>query len=116
MRHSALLIINSGSSSVKFQVFSNTENLDLLAKGKIINIGGEPSFTAVNETSKHQRTLITLEKGMTYEQAIHLILDWISQQQQNWEIHAVAHRVVHGGEYFTQSVLVTPQIISNWKH
>lgn len=112
MRHSALLIINSGSSSVKFQVFSNTETLDLLAKGKIINIGGEPSFTAVNETLEHQRTLITLEKDMTYEQAIHLILDWISQQQQSWEIHAVAHRVVHGGEYFTQSVLVTPQIIS----
>ncbi|HAT6976943.1 TPA: acetate/propionate family kinase [Legionella pneumophila] len=112
MRHSALLIINSGSSSVKFRLFSNTEKLDLLAKGKVINIGGQPSFIAVNEMSEHQSAVITLEKEMTHEKAIHLILDWISQQQQNWEIHAVAHRVVHGGEYFTQSVLVTPQIIS----
>lgn len=111
MRHSALLIINTGSSSIKFQVFSNTEHLELLAKGKITNLESIPSFYAINEILEQERTSITLETQISHEQALHLILDWISQQQQNWEINAAAHRVVHGGEFFTGSVLITPQII-----
>ncbi|KGP62536.1 acetate kinase [Legionella norrlandica] len=108
----ALLIINAGSSSVKFQVFSNTEKLELLANGKIANIEGTPSFTAINAALTEQEISRTLGEEISHEQALQIILDWIGEQQQNWEIKAVAHRIVHGGELFTESVLITPQIIN----
>lgn len=113
MTQASLLIINSGSSSVKFQVFSNSSNLSLLASGTIANLGTTPYFKIFNITK--QNPLKNLEPNCTHEQAIRLILDWISNGENNWDISAVAHRVVHGGELFTNSVRITPEIIMQLK-
>ncbi|HRD69789.1 MAG TPA: acetate/propionate family kinase [Legionella sp.] len=104
-----LLTINSGSSSVKFQVFTQTKELDLLAKGKIYDLGTTPTFKASNQ-STNQNVANSLDADCTHEEAILLILDWVKTQP-DWEVKAVAHRVVHGGELFTQSVLITPAIL-----
>lgn len=114
MTNSSLLVINSGSSSVKFQLFSNTSDLTLLAKGKVSNIGTEPVFSVVNEKLEEQSPPETLAPDYNHKQAIHLILGWIKQNQ-NQDIKAVAHRVVHGGELFTQSTIITPSIINQLK-
>ena len=111
MINSTFLIINSGSSSVKFQVFSSSIELLLLAQGKVYNLGTKPQFSATNKTRPQEHIQQTLEADYSHVQAIHLILDWINQQDQNWNIKAVAHRVVHGGELFTKSVLVNPTIM-----
>lgn len=115
MTASAFLIINSGSSSVKFQVFSNTRALNLLAHGSISGLGNSPKFTAINELDIQHNPQLILNKKCDHEQAIHHILDWINQKNQNWDIKAVTHRVVHGGTLFTQSVLVTPHIMNQLK-
>lgn len=115
MTGATLLTINSGSSSVKFQVFSDTPELTLLASGKVYNIGTHPTFSATNELLQQKTPLQTLEHAYNHEQAIHLILEWITQQNQNWDIKAVAHRVVHGGVLFTKSILITPPIVTELK-
>ena len=110
MTGSDFLIINSGSSSVKFQVFSGTRDLALLAKGSIANLGTHPVFKVKNELTKDSTTE-ELEKDYQHGEAIALILDWIKQQDNNWQLKAVAHRVVHGGERFTHSVITTAEIL-----
>ena len=114
MTYPVLLIINAGSSSVKFQLFSLDSDLISLANGKIYNLGTEPAFTAVNEelTTTEKKTL---PQDCHHEQAIQFILQWIEKQQKHWEIAAVAHRIVHGGTLFTESVLITPEIMQQLK-
>ncbi len=107
-----LLIINSGSSSVKFQVFVDGAELILLARGKISDLGTEPSFSIIDETSQKQEAPQTLDSDCTHKEAIHFILNWIHQNHSDWDIKAVAHRVVHGGAQFKHSVLITPEIMA----
>jgi acetate kinase len=114
MTATVLLIINSGSSSVKFQVFSCTDELTALAKGQIANLGTSPEFTASNEAHPEQKLVQTLPADCNHNQSIQKILEWIYQQQ-NWNIGAVAHRVVHGGTEFQNNVLVTPEVLHQLK-
>ena len=110
-----LLTINSGSSSVKFQVFANTTDLALLGHGSVYNLGTNPAFKAINEAHSQQPMLQRLENDFNHEQAIQLILQWINKQSPQWVISAVAHRIVHGGDKFTQSVLITQDIVQELK-
>lgn len=109
-----LLIINSGSSSVKFEVFSYMPELDSLAKGKVADLGTQPQFSAINKTTE-TKDKESLAEDCNHEQAIQLILEWLKKQQQHWAIKAVAHRVVHGGELFTHSVPITANIMEQLK-
>ena len=111
MSYASVLTINSGSSSVKFQVFGDTEGLVLLASGKVCNLGTNPVFIATNEDLNQPSEPKPLKADANHEQAIHLILDWINQQPQHWDPKAVAHRVVHGGTLYQQSVIITPEIM-----
>lgn len=110
-----ILIINTGSSSVKFQLFLQRSNLLLLAKGQISNLGASPSFFVTIEEGDQQLRAVkqeTLPDDSTHENAIHFILQWIEAQNQNWHISLVAHRVVHGGLKFTASVKITKEVLS----
>ncbi len=111
----AILTINTGSSSVKFQVFSNTTELSLLARGKVSNLGTKPKFSTYDEIGQQHNPPQFLEPNCDHEQAIRLILTWIKQNNANQDIKAVAHRIVHGGTQFTQSTPVTPTIINQLK-
>jgi acetate kinase len=107
-----ILAINAGSSSVKFQLFARTPDLELLARGAVDNIGTAPTFWATDE--KTQRTdKKTLTSRCTHESALKHILDWTGEDSGAWIVSAVAHRVVHGGVVFKQSALVTPAVIEN---
>ena len=118
MMHAAnniILVINTGSSSVKFQIFLQYPTLPLLAKGQIGNLGKSPFFVVtMEEGSLLQGTVKqeVLPDNSTHENAIHTILQWIEAQNQNWHINLVAHRVVHGGLKFTTSVKVTDAVLS----
>ncbi|CAM2759296.1 acetate/propionate family kinase [Legionella worsleiensis] len=114
MTNTVVLIVNSGSSSVKFQVFDYTAELQLLAQGKITDLGTKPAFSVVDEIHHNQHTYKVLAPDFNHLQSIEEILNWINHQK-NWTITAVAHRVVHGGMAFTQSVLVTADVLSQLK-
>jgi acetate kinase len=118
MMHTAksiILVINTGSSSVKFQLFLQDPNLPLLAKGQIGNLGIFPSFRVTMKPSDQEPHTVTQESlpdDSTHEKAIHTILQWIEAQNQNWHISLVAHRVVHGGLKFTSSVKITDEVLA----
>lgn len=116
-----VLVLNSGSSSVKFQVIQTdlsliSRNADIkLASGIIERIGSESiiTFNAAGSASAKQTAPIRDHKS-----AVDRIIKWIISKDSNIasikslkDIHAVGHRVVHGGEKFTASVLLNERII-----
>ncbi len=113
----SILVINTGSSSIKFQLFKGP-HLHLLARGNITNIGNVPFFTAMKTKAsedKDQKIEKKLSGKYTYKEALNYILNWIGTDEQNGEISMVAHRVVHGGEYFTKSTRINSAVFSKLK-
>ncbi len=111
-----VLVVNAGSSSLKYQLF-DTATYDVLAKGICERIGidgkithkmpGRDSYVAECDMPNHSvATKILIE---TLTSAEHGCIKSMS------EIEAVGHRVVHGGAYFSESVLVTPEVLEKLK-
>ncbi len=103
-----LLTVNAGSSSVKASLFARGSGLPLLAECHIKNIGESPVFTLSCDNAEHEQAL---PPASTHEDALAHILRWIAAQGKGWTLTAAAHRVVHGGQDFTEPVLVTPDVL-----
>lgn len=107
-----ILVLNSGSSSLKYQLI-DMENEQVLAKGNYEKIGMEGSFVthkANGEKYKYERD------AKNHEEAISFVLEQFTDSEHGVissldEITAVGHRVVHGGEKFNQSVVITDEVI-----
>ncbi|KTD53897.1 acetate/propionate family kinase [Legionella quateirensis] len=114
IKAASILVINVGSSSVKFQLFSRQLNPQLLVQGKVADIGGRPSFiatdTMLNPENKQADKKI-LSDNCSHEEALHRIWDWIEEWSEQWQVTAVAHRIVHGGTLFKSSVLINPHVM-----
>lgn len=106
-----ILAINTGSSSVKFQLFAYNAELALLAGGMVEDIGDKPSFSVTCEHESEQEHKM-LPVDFTFENALHLILEWVTKSSQ---ISIIAHRIVHGGDAFKESVIVTPAVVQKLK-
>ncbi|MCI9480819.1 MAG: acetate kinase [Oscillibacter sp.] len=109
-----ILVINAGSSSLKYQLL-NPETGVLLAKGLCERIGIDGKFTYKAEGKK---TLDAVDVAMpTHSEAIQAVLDALADKENGViasmsEIGAVGHRVVHGGEKFAASVLITDEVMA----
>ncbi len=105
-----ILAINAGSSSLKFQLIEMPKET-VLAKGLIERIGIDNSvFTIEYKETKDQVT----EDIENHEKAVKLLLDKLTSTgviSSLDEIDGVGHRVVHGGEKFNDSVLITDKVI-----
>src|ERR1043165_5973708 len=114
-----VLVLNCGSSSVKFQLIAtDLERIEQdadkrLAHGLIERIGGAGIVTFTAEGSAPKRSA---EPVRDTRAAVEMILRWAVSQESGVneinsvaDIHAVGHRVVHGGERFTSSVLITDE-------
>jgi acetate kinase len=116
-----VLVLNCGSSSVKFQLIAT--DLDLiaqdadrkLARGVIERIGGEAIITFQAEGQPAQRFTAPVRD---HRAAVEQIIRWACAPESNvsgirsvGDINAVGHRVVHGGERFTQSVIITDEVL-----
>lgn len=107
-----VLVINAGSSSLKYQLL-NTENQQVLAKGLAERIGIQGSVVSYKRDGgdKITRNLPLPDHEKAIEVVLSLITDpevgAISSMQ---EIDAVGHRVVHGGEKFADSALITEEV------
>jgi len=109
-----LLTLNAGSSSVKFQIFGQSELLPRLATGGVGGIGHAPVLTAEREDNG-DKTALPLPAGGTQEDAVRSIIHWIQNHDAGWEIKAVAHRIVHGGTTFAAPVSVNSTIFHQLK-
>lgn len=111
-----ILVINAGSSSLKYQLL-NPETGDLLAKGLCERIGIDGKFTYKPQV-EGKETLDAIDVAMpTHSEAIQAVLDALVDAKNGVigsmsEIDAVGHRVVHGGEKFAKSVLITDEVMA----
>lgn len=108
-----ILIVNSGSSSIKFSLFARTQDkyLILVYRGSISGIGTHPRFVTKNAKG-HSLTEQTLPPHSDHEAAFKAILQWLEQQDDDLNLIAIGHRVVHGGVHFTKPVKVDAQVIA----
>ena len=108
-----ILVINAGSSSLKYQLIDTADN-KVIAKGLCERIGIENSKLTYKPSGKEGFELVQNMKDHT--DAIKLVLDALVDPVHGViadmnEIDAVGHRVVHGGEKFAESVLLTDEVI-----
>ena len=109
-----ILVINAGSSSLKYQLL-NPETQEVLAKGLCERIGIDGKFTykpAGKEAIKEADVAMP-----THSEAIQAVLNALVDEKNGVigsmkEIDAVGHRVVHGGEKFAKSVLITDEVMA----
>jgi len=108
-----ILVINCGSSSLKFQLI-NTDDESVLAKGLCERIGIDGSRIVYQPAGGDK---ITTESPMpTHKQAIQMVLDSLVNPENGViksldEVGAVGHRIVHGGEKFASSSIITDEML-----
>ncbi len=107
-----ILVVNCGSSSIKYQLI-DMENESVMAKGYLEKIGLPDSFLThkVNDEKYRIEELVN-----NHEEGIQLVLKQLTHPEYGViksleEIGAVGHRVVHGGEKFSSSVLINDDVI-----
>ena len=108
-----ILVVNCGSSSLKYQLI-NMEDESVLAKGNFERIGEQEAFL----THKVNGNATVIKKPvMNHTEALEVILEQFMNPEYKVieslkEIDAVGHRIVHGGELFNKSVLIDEDVIT----
>ena len=109
-----ILVINAGSSSLKYQLIE-TDTSDVIAKGLCERIGIDGKFTY---KPAGKAKLDAVDRPMKdHNDAIKYVLDALVDPENGViksmdEIDAVGHRVVHGGEKFANSVVITDEVMA----
>ena len=109
-----VLVINCGSSSLKYQLI-NSETEAVLAKGLCERIGIEGSRLVYQPAGGEKE--ITESPMPTHKEAIQMVLDALVNEKSGViaslsEVGAVGHRVVHGGEKFASSAVITEEMLA----
>jgi acetate kinase len=109
-----VLVINAGSSSIKYQ-FYEMPQASVSAKGMIERIGGAAAeLTHICNGNKHHAHVHVKDHEQAMSQILNTLMDSeIGVIDEVGEIGAVGHRVVHGGEEFTGSVLIDENVIAS---
>src|SRR5919112_1893368 len=109
-----LIILNAGSSSLKFQVFDMMEGAEprLVWKGLYEGLGGTAHFVVKDADGGvlEEKTWNAGDRTGHEEALMHLV-SWLSQFREERKPMAIGHRVVHGGEAFANPVLVDDSVI-----
>ena len=110
-----ILVINAGSTSVKFSAYScgGAELLDLVCHGELEGIGSRPSFGVKDSNGKTVDAHDWKEGDpLDPEGALRFVFTWFEAHQTDLEIAAVGHRVVLGGLAYERPVLVDETVLS----
>ena len=113
-----ILVINCGSSSLKYQLFNIEEKFEILAKGLVERIGlegskithqpiGKDKIVIEKDLADHKAAMENIEPILT--DAEHGVIKDIS------EINGIGHRVLHGAEIFKKSVTITDEVLTQIK-
>ena len=116
MSDSGVLVLNAGSSSLKFAVFrvaGDDEELRPELRGQISGIGSLPAFSARMEgdQSAARSESVEVDEIDTHQEAIDYALKWIDANSRGMPLVGVGHRVVHGGPDRRTPALVTPALM-----
>lgn len=110
----AVLVLNAGSSSLKFAVYEAApdDQPELLAKGQVEGLGTRPRLLVEDAHGQRQSTE-ELDAGTVkgHPQALERIAAWLRAHQGGRQLIAAGHRVVHGGPHFAAPILVNDAIL-----
>lgn len=109
-----ILVLNCGSSSIKYQLFSMTTK-SIIAKGGIEKLGMKGSF--MKHVRQDGQVVVFEGEIMDHKIGVEYILGVLTSEKHGClknlqELDAIGHRVVHGGEHFNASVLLTEEVIA----
>jgi acetate kinase len=110
----AILVINAGSSSIKFAAYgaAEAEEPALIGKGQIEGIGSQPRFVVKapdgGVLDEHRWT----DGELAHAEAFAFIISWIERNASNVHLAAAGHRVVHGGLSYTKAVRIDDTVMS----
>ena len=107
-----VLVINAGSSSIKYQLFDMT-NESVLASGLVERIGMDSSILTHKPTGKEE--VVEVKEILDHVAGVKRVIELLTSETSGViksmdEVDAVGHRIVHGGETFKNSVLVTEEV------
>lgn len=109
----ALLVLNAGSSSLKFGVFPADGAAAPLLSGQIDAIGNAPKLHARRSDQRFDEDLPQVAgSACAHEGALAWLLDWLDAHLSALQLVAAGHRVVHGGSRFSQPVRVDDAVMS----
>jgi acetate kinase len=109
-----ILVLNCGSSSIKYQLFDMSEGAEVIAQGLVERIGFTDAVISHKPTGKDKYKEIT--PILEHSTGINLIFDALVHKEHGVikkieDLAAVGHRVVQGGEKYKESVLITKEVI-----
>lgn len=113
----AILVLNAGSSSIKFSLYHAGESLRegrFLYHGEFEGLGHKVHFEAQDVAGALVVDRL-IEGPATHQRALSVLLEWLNQQSNAMDLVAAGHRVVHGGRKFFAPVVVTTKIIQDLK-
>lgn len=109
--NSIILVINSGSSSIKFSLFADSEYLPLLGHGKVEGIGHQGYLRAFD----HAGTPLldkAITADMTHIEGLSALIEWVRETIGLDAIVAIGHRIVHGGLSFSSPILIKDETLA----
>ncbi|MER2600737.1 MAG: acetate/propionate family kinase [Candidatus Competibacter phosphatis] len=112
-----ILVINAGSSSIKFAVFTDggLPEPKLLFKGQMEGLGSDPGFQVKDATGQKFDERDEWPRGSTLNHAgaLRYILGWLKECASDIKIEAAGHRVVHGGLVYDRAVRIDERVIAD---
>src|SRR5262245_3514419 len=113
--HAVVLVLNAGSSSLKFCVYQagDADAWRLEARGQIEGIGTSPKFSAKDRAGRAlegQHLSASVTDGRS---ALDNLAVWLRARFHGVRVLGVGHRVVHGGSQYAAPTVVTPQVLEH---
>jgi acetate kinase len=114
---STILVLNSGSSSIKFRLYASEarQALKLLYRGQVEGIGTRPHFavqTAAGQEVENRDFASEATQTLTHERLLTVLLTWVEKHSGELTLVGAGHRVVHGGTVFTSPQRVDEQLLA----
>lgn len=109
-----ILVINAGSTSIKFSLFlcGQGRGLELFSKGEVEGIPTRPRFLAKDPAGKsigeHQWPA---GSEMDHERSLDFVMNWLAQHLRRFRLIGAGHRIVHGGRNFAEPVVIDESVL-----
>lgn len=110
-----ILVVNAGSSSLKFALYETALTLLEIFKGSVDGIGSLCASLKV-KSSTDADTFLNFNKPINHREATEHLIDWLHQRVQASELIAIGHRIVHGGPNFDGPIEVTSQVLKELRN
>jgi len=111
-----ILVLNSGSSTIKYKLFDQSADYCLLASGTAERIGLDDSFLRYQKHNQQEEMFVQpfVDHRMAFQTIFESLRDFVSgSQKSGTDIDAIGHRIVHGGSEFLDCTLVNDDVVQS---